>query len=149
MKRTPFSASLRQEAIGRESSRFAGVFPVELESGVGLLCQIGDLGNGALHTEAHFVLGDFGFQSLVARPLQLDFMKLLQAVEHVPPAPGGNALRAVQVEDCVFVGPKAVPACFPGRKPLSQSRETRGCPPLFLVTNVTKLGRFSFIDPNP
>src|SRR6056300_805263 len=44
---------------------------------------------------------------------------------------------------------KRIPACLPGRNPFPQYLDTKGWPLPPLVTRVTKLGRLSFMDPNP
>ncbi len=48
------------EAIRCKGPRGAGILPVELERVLGFGREIGHLGDGRLHFESHFILGDTG-----------------------------------------------------------------------------------------
>ncbi len=88
---TSFSESAGHEGVVGVGAGFAGIFSVELESGLWLVGKVGEFGNGHLHPVGHFVLGDAGLDFGVEKLVVVDLVEFLEVVEGVAAEVGGDS----------------------------------------------------------
>ena len=96
-----------QQAVGGERAGRAAVGAVQLEDGVRLLREIGDVGHARLHAERHLVLGDrairFRGRALSRTGWRLSAFEL---VEHRAAAGAADAVGVAEIEHRVLAGAK-------------------------------------------
>ena len=93
-----FGQPPREQAVGREASRLAGVGSVQLEDVAWLPGRVHHLGDRGLHTVGHFVLSDAGVDLLVGKLQALELVQFAQPVKHQAAAGAGDAFRIVEVK---------------------------------------------------
>src|SRR5690606_12940601 len=72
----------REDAVRRERAGLARVGAVLLEHMIRLAREIGGLGDRRLHSERELVLSDPRLDRRIRRSLELELMKLAQAIDH-------------------------------------------------------------------
>ena len=72
------------QAVAGEGARFVDLRAVEVESGLRLAGDVGQLRHAGLHPVGHFVLGDAGGDLGVADVVELALVESRDVVEHLP-----------------------------------------------------------------
>ena len=99
-----FGQAARQQAVGGECAGGAAVGAVEVERGVGLLGEIGRVGDARLHAERHFVLGDPRLDLGIEFLFELPAVEGAELVEHRAAAGAADAVGVAEVEDRLGAG---------------------------------------------
>ena len=97
----PLGQPARQQAIGGKGPGSSHFGPVHLQDRIGLVREVGQLGDRGLHPEGQLVLRDPRDDLGIADVAVIDRVEPGQVVEHPPPGRGRDAGRIGEIQDRV------------------------------------------------